>query len=95
MPGQPGRTVVYDAQFELEAAAIQPDARRVDEAMRYLEFVVSQRPQYGLATDYPGVFVAPLNLPRADGTTGSYSVFYTFDDERSYVMSIKEAPGSG
>lgn len=87
-----GRDVVFDPQFEQEWAEIEPEVRRAEEALRYLEWVVRHRPERGYPSDYPGVVRAPLKLPRSDGTMTRLVAFYIYDDRRVQVLSVKRAP---
>lgn len=87
------RSVLWDDQFEQESAAIQPDIRRLDEARRYLEWELARRPEVGIPTEYPGVLIAPLRLPRSDNVVVPASVFYTYDADTVWVMSVRLSPG--
>ena len=88
-----GRSVIYERQFEQEASALEPDVRRLDEAMRYVEHVISNYPEQALPTAYPGVRVIPLILPASRGLMPiEASVFYIYDDDQAHVLSIKPAP---
>jgi len=90
-----GRDVRWEQQFDEEIAALQPDVRRVDEAMRYIEKVVRLYPEQGLATEYPAVRLAPVVLPVGGSLMPlEASVFYIYDDEIVYVLSIKPSPGT-
>ena len=91
----PGRSVVWEEQFEEESARLQPDVRRLDEARRYLEWLLSVHPERGIPTEYPGVSSAPLKLPHRDDRIIRCSVFYIYDEERVHVLSIRPAPGQG
>ena len=90
-----GRSIYWDGQFEEELERLQSDIRRVDEARRYLDWVLSVHPERGLPTEYPGVLSAPLKLPGKDDRLVRCSVFYIYDDERVDVLSIRAAPGQG
>jgi len=87
-----GRNVRYDDQFEAELAALQPDLRRVEEARRYLEWVLSNHPEQGIDSEYPGVLFAPFKIPRANDTIARTSIFYIYDEEGVDVLSVKVAP---
>jgi hypothetical protein len=75
------------------ANPLRPDVRRLDEALRYVEHVISNYPERGLPTAYPGVRVIPLVLADATGSLIPIkaSLFYIFDDT-VHVLSIKPAP---
>ncbi|HEV7938844.1 MAG TPA: hypothetical protein VGP18_12590 [Solirubrobacteraceae bacterium] len=85
-----GRVIVYEDRFDAEAAAIDNDIPRMDEALRYVENVLKVAPEFGLRTDEPLVWMAPIVFP---GLTSSgaeaASIFYTFDDERVRCLSIR------
>jgi hypothetical protein len=83
------RGVIFEARFEREAAAIDGDVRRMDEALRYVEQVLTVDPEFGLETATPDVWVAPIVF--ADTTTGvqAASIFYTFTDTHVRYLSIR------
>jgi len=90
MNGRIGRGFIYEPRFEAEAAAIDSDTERMDEAIRYVEEVLKTAPEFGLQTATPAVWVAPVVF--SDGTTSgaqAASIFYTFDDERVRFLSIR------
>jgi hypothetical protein len=90
MNGSIGRNFVYEPRFEAEAAAIDSDFHRMDEAMMYVESVLRTDPEFGLQTAAPAVWVAPIVFP-GETTSGAQaaSIFYTFDDERVRLLSIR------
>lgn len=83
------RDVVFEARFEREAAAIDADVRRMDEALRFVEQVLTVDPQFGLKPSTLGVWIAPIVF--ADTTTGvqAASIFYTFSDTHVRYLSIR------
>lgn len=90
-----GRDVRWEPQFDREAAALEPDVRRLDEARQYIERVTRFYPEQGLPTDFPGVRVIPIVLPVGGSLVPlDCSVFYIYDDKRVYVLSIKPEPGT-
>jgi hypothetical protein len=90
MNGSVGRDFVYEPRFEAEAAAIDSDFHRMDEAMMYVEAVLKTDPEFGLQTVTPAVWVAPIVFP-AETSSGAQaaSIFYTFDDERVRLLSMR------
>lgn len=90
-----GRGVFWEKQFEDELAALQPEPRRVDEARQYIEELTRFHPEQGLPTDYPGVRLVPVVLPVGGSLMPlEASVFYIYDDQSVYVLSIKPKPDS-
>jgi hypothetical protein len=90
MNGSIGRNFVYEPRFETEATAIDGDFHRMDEAMMYVEAVLRTDPEFGLQTATPPVWVAPIVFA-GETTSGAQaaSIFYTFDDERVRLLSIR------
>lgn len=88
----PLHTVIKEHRFEEEAAAINPDIKRVDEALGYVEFQLARFPSSGIATDVPGIWVVPVQVPDDQGRVVRASVFYTFTGETVHLQSIRLAP---
>jgi hypothetical protein len=87
------RSVVYDGQFRNESAALEPNVRRLDDAMRYVEHVLSETPEVGFPTAFPGVHVAPIVLPVAGSLIPlEVSIFYIWDATETICLSIKPSP---
>jgi hypothetical protein len=84
------RTVVREPRFEEEAAAIQPNARRMDEALQYVEYELARYPDSGIESSVPGIWVAPVRVPK-EGWIVRGSVFYTFDADHVRLQSIRLA----
>lgn len=91
MNGAPGRTVVQEDRFRRELAAIEPDVRRTDEALFYVEHLVAREPWVGLPTRQPEVWIAPILLPSGAEVVEA-SIFYTFDDQYVRLLSIRLDP---
>jgi hypothetical protein len=84
------RDIRREHRFEVECAAIDADVRRMDEALRFVEQVLSTTPDFGLSTRTLGIWVAPLVF--LDGTSSGAqgaSIFYTFDDRVVRLLSIR------
>lgn len=84
------RDVVHEERFEREAAEIQPDFQRMDEALRYVEEQLAREPESGIQTDVPGIWVAPVRVPH-EGRIARASIFYTVEPERVRLQSIRLA----
>ncbi len=87
------RTVVRQPRFEREAAALQPNVHRMDEALRYVEAQLAREPESGIESSVPGIWVAPVRIPR-DGGIVRASIFYTFNDAQVQLQSIRTSPGA-
>lgn len=87
------RSVVREPRFESECQAIQPNVRRMDEALRYVEEQLARQPDSGIPSDVPGIWVAPVRVPKGRDDIGIVraSVFYTFDTEYVRLQSIRLA----
>lgn len=83
------RGVIFEARFEREAAAIDNNVKRMDEALRYVEMVLTVDPGFGLRTKTPGIWIAPILF--GDTSTGvqAASIFYTFSDTHVRFLSIR------
>lgn len=83
------RSVVEEARFVDELAAIDPDVRRTDEALFYVKDVLARDPEVGIRTPVPGVWIAPIFLPTARGTGARpASIFYTVTETAVHLLSI-------
>lgn len=85
------RDVVREPRFEREAKAIEPNAKRMDEAFEYLDQRLAQDPASGIPCSVPGIWVAPVRVPGDTGIVRA-SVFYTFTETHVYYQSIRLAP---
>jgi hypothetical protein len=86
----PHRSIVRDQRFVDEAAVIQPNAKRMDEAFTYTDYQLALDPRSGIPCSVPGLWVAPLRVPTDAGLVRA-SLFYTFTDTHVYYRSIKLA----
>lgn len=84
------RDVRREDRFEVECAAIDQDVRRMDEAIRYVEHVLSLSPDFGIRTKTLSIWVAPVVFrePTSSGTAAA-SIFYTFDEKLVRLLSIR------
>ena len=89
MEGLP--TVVRELRFEREAAVIEPDVRRMDEALRYVEMQLARDPRSGIQSSVPGIWVALVRVPH-QGAIARASIFYTFEPGFVRLQSIRLAP---
>ena len=79
------REVVREHRFEKEMALIHPNAKRADEFLEGAERILSRMPEAG----YP---VDGSNIWFIDGHTVDLALYYTFDTNRVYFLSIKKIP---
>ena len=80
-----------EARFDAEAAAIQADVQRMDEALRYVEYQLARYPDSGIESSVPGIWVAPIRVPAEPGTVRA-SLFYTFNESYVWFQSVRLAP---
>ena len=78
------RTIVRDPRFEREMAAIEPNVRRADEFLEGVEMILSRNPESGYQLDDSSVWFIP-------GHTIDLALFYTFDENHVYFLSIQKA----
>lgn len=86
MPPPKMRTVVRDPRFEAEMKQIERNVEKADEFLRGAETILSRKPEAGhhLGGDSLIWFVP--------GHTVDLSIYYTFDDENVYLLSIRKIP---
>lgn len=82
------RTVVHEKQFTRELRQIEPNPYRANEIIEASEWVLSRNPYEGiqLAPRSP-VWFLPIDLPGKQ-----LGLYYTFDDETVYFLSISISP---
>jgi hypothetical protein len=80
------RTVVRDPRFEAEMQQIERNVEKADEFLRGAETILSRKPEAGhhLGGDSHVWFLS--------GYTVDLSLYYTFDDEKVYWLSIRKIP---
>lgn len=79
------RTIVKSHRFEVELRHIRSDAKAADEFIEAAEWALARRANIGTPIDPPVWF-----LPIADATrVNPVSLFYTFDDNCVYFLSIQ------
>lgn len=84
------RTIIKLEAFEEDLRAISADPVRADEFAEAAEWVLARDPGMGtqVARDSLVWF-----LPMADlGLGAQMALYYTFDDERVYFLSVRAAP---
>jgi len=77
------RTIVRDAIFEADAAEICGSIKKSDDFLEAVELVLARYPGCGTRLDKSHVWFLPAH-------TISLVVYYTFDDERVYLISVQE-----
>jgi hypothetical protein len=76
------RTIIRDHRFELEMDYIEPNVRRADEFMEGAEEILSRDPEVGCQLNDSRVWFAC-------GHTVDVALYYTFDADHVYLLSIK------
>jgi hypothetical protein len=82
------RGIVKELRFEAELSAIEPDARRADEFVEAAEWALGRDPTQGWLLGSCVWFLPMSDVPDAP----RLDLYYTFDDERVYFLSIQIAP---
>lgn len=75
------RTIIRNQRFADELAAIESDIQRADEFMKGVETVLSREPDSGHRLGQSHVWFIP-------GWTVDLNVYYTFNDDEVYLLSI-------
>ena len=87
-------TIVKEPRFELELRdLLGQGAKGADEFIEASEWILARRPNAGslITTDDPMVYYLPIaRVERVDPLI----LYYTFDDEKIYFLSIRFAIGS-
>jgi hypothetical protein len=77
------RTIIRDKRFEQEMATIERNVRRADEFMEGAETILSRQPESGFPLEQTNVwFIA--------GHTVDLALYYTFDENNVYLLSIQK-----
>lgn len=87
------RTVRYDSQFEIDAAAIEPYAPQFDAIIVGVEWIVAHVPSGGRPIGNTGIWARtsrPYSNRREEIV--SLTVYYTFDDVSVTMLSVIEEP---
>ncbi len=81
------RNIVYEKQFDVELATIEPDSERADDLIRGIAWVLQRDPRHGtrVTSDPPVWFV-----PACDLYDLPYVIYYTFDEKKVYFVSIRQ-----
>lgn len=84
MPAPKIRTVVFDEKFEYELAYLQPHVHRADDFIDGAVTILARDPEAGfrLATDSNVWIVCGYMIDAA--------LYYTFDDDQVYFLSIEK-----
>ena len=77
------RDIVRSHRFELEMDYIEPIVRRADEFMEGAETILARNPEIGCQLEDSKVWFVC-------GHTVDAALYYTFDDNRVYLLSIEK-----
>jgi hypothetical protein len=97
LPGshpKPNREFVHDERFEQEREEIEPDFWRFDKALQLVEEVLCVNPEKGIQLPIPGIWICGITVP-AEGPKRAIkaTIFYSFDENKVRLRSIREANG--
>lgn len=85
--------ITYQAGFDAQLAALGGELDRLYDALRYVEYQISESPASGAQTVVPGIYRARTRLPSGkDGVMIRVSIFYTFDGRDSTFQRIVQSP---
>jgi hypothetical protein len=86
------RTVVWGEDFQRQVERLQPDAERLDEQLRAVEWFVATRPER-----CPIMIDTRLRLVLTDPFPGAPSlrIFFTIDDEHTCTLRWVELAEAG
>jgi hypothetical protein len=77
------RTIIREHRFELEMDYIEPNVRRADEFIEGAERILSRDPEVGCPLEGSQVWFIC-------GHTVDAALYYTFDADHVYFLSIKK-----
>lgn len=77
-------------RFEKRLAELDSDLPRLDEALRFAEYQLSEFPTSGIPTSIPGLYVFPTRLPSGTGQV-RVSIFYLYDNKDVWFVDLKPA----
>jgi hypothetical protein len=76
------RTIVKNSRFEKELEAIESVVEKADKFLEGVEMVLARLPQCGHQLGNSNVWFIP-------GWTVDLAIYYSFDDERVVLLSIR------
>jgi hypothetical protein len=82
MPLPKLREIVRNRRFENELRALEPHVRRADELVEGVEIILARTPECGSQLGDSHVWFVP-------GYTVTLAVYYTFDEDRVILLSVK------
>jgi len=77
-------------RFEKRLEELDADLPRLDEAIRFAEFQLSEFPTSGIPTSVPGLYAFPLRLPTGAGQA-RFSIFYLYNGKDVRFMDLRPA----
>lgn len=80
-------------RFEKRLEELGADLPRIDEAIRFAEYQLSEFPTSGIPTSIPGLYVFPTRLPSDSGLV-RVSIFYLFDGEDVWFVDLGTPPSA-
>jgi len=83
--------VFHQPKFDQQLSQLSADLQRLQDALRYDEWLLSEFPETGIESDVPGIFVAPTRLPTDEGMVRA-SIFYTYDGKDVTFHRLVRAP---
>lgn len=87
MPSGP-RSLQQTTRFQRELAEVLAAHERAEAAFSGFAHIVTRRPDLGMAVPgRPGFHQLPFHTP-----TGSFTVVYTFDDDSTTCIALREVP---
>jgi len=86
-PSHKIREIVEEPQFSVELQELEPDAVRADDFVDGAKWVLSRNPEVGKKI---GQLVWFLAMARS-ATGPAMVLYYTFDDDRVFLLSIQPA----
>lgn len=87
--GSKARTIREEKQFADQKAKLKHSAKRLDEVLSGLIWTLCRKPD-----SFPNVPGSNLYLAKTDGTSDTPGLFvwFTFDEDTVFLLSIEEAP---
>ncbi len=79
------RELVENPKFRDSRQKIEPDAKRMDEALRGVTFTLARKPEFGQPTDKPGIWAMPT-FPWPGSKP--LAIYYSFTPDKVFLEDI-------
>ena len=83
------RSCSWEPEFQEQLAALEPNAKRADELIFGIDWVISRNPREGSQIEETDVwYLISRDIPKRRHLI----IYYTFTEEKVYFISVMESP---